>query len=193
MMGNFNLMKLFPEGLDMILSTLLIFSGIRVAQCSFLCSVFPEDLDMIVSSLPIFSGIRVAQCSFLCRVFSEGLDMILSSLLNFSGIRVAQCSFLCRVFVYLCLSFCPFLLSIAFSVLRFTASDYSFGLFKFFLADIFNRPFVFLVPPNFQIIWLSNLLTMNRRYEVILVILFSHFGFIASKTLNYLGFPIFRC
>jgi hypothetical protein len=91
----------------MIPSSLPIFSGIRVAQCSFLCSVFPEGLDMILSSLPIFSGIRVAQNSFLCRVFSEGLDMIVSSLLKFSGIRVAQCSFLCRVFVYLCLSFCP--------------------------------------------------------------------------------------
>jgi len=41
----------------------------------------------------------------------------------------------CVVFLNIVVGFFVIFLAIAFSVLRFTASDYSFGFFKFVLAD----------------------------------------------------------
>ena len=56
----------------------------------------------------------------------------MSSPLVFSGVRVTRSFVLCVCFVNRCLSFCPFLLAIVLSVLRFTNSDYPFGIFKLF-------------------------------------------------------------
>jgi len=42
-------------------------------------------------------------------------------------------------FVIRCLSFCVFLLAIVFSVLRYTDSDYSFGIFKLFFTLSFHN------------------------------------------------------
>ena len=51
----------------------------------------------------------------------------------FSGVCVTRCLVLCVCFVDRCLSFCTFfLLAIVLSVLRFTDSDYPFGIFKLF-------------------------------------------------------------
>jgi hypothetical protein len=50
----------------------------------------------------------------------------------FSGVRVTLSSVLCVCFVDRFLSFCNFLLAIVLSVLRYTDSDYPFGIFKLF-------------------------------------------------------------
>jgi hypothetical protein len=55
----------------------------------------------------------------------------LSSSTVFSGDRVTRSLVLCVCFVDRCLSFCPFM-AIVLSVLRFTYSDYPFGIFKLF-------------------------------------------------------------
>ena len=55
----------------------------------------------------------------------------------FSGIHVDWSLVLCVTFVDCCLSFCPFvlfLLTTVLSVLRFTDSDYPFGIFSLFLS-----------------------------------------------------------
>jgi hypothetical protein len=52
----------------------------------------------------------------------------LSSLPVFSGIYVARSLASHVMFVFHCLSICPFLLVIVLFVLRFTASDYPFGI-----------------------------------------------------------------
>jgi len=53
----------------------------------------------------------------------------------FSGVHVTRSLALCVCFVDCCLSFCHSLLAIVLSVLlRFTDSDYSFGIFKLFLT-----------------------------------------------------------
>ena len=58
----------------------------------------------------------------------------LSSPLVFNGIRVTRSLVLYVCFVDRCLSSCTFfLLTIVLSVLRYTDSDYSFGIFKLFL------------------------------------------------------------
>jgi hypothetical protein len=55
----------------------------------------------------------------------------------FSGVRVTQSLGLCVCFVDRCLSFCTFLLDIVLSVLlRYTDSDYPFGIFKLFLLKV---------------------------------------------------------
>ena len=51
----------------------------------------------------------------------------------FSGVCVIRSLVLCVCFVDRCLSFVLFLLTIVLSVLRFTDSDYPFGIFKLFL------------------------------------------------------------
>jgi hypothetical protein len=56
----------------------------------------------------------------------------------FSGIRVTGSLVLYVCFVDRCLSLCTFLLAIVLSVLlRFTDSDYHFGIYKLFLASDF--------------------------------------------------------
>ena len=51
----------------------------------------------------------------------------------FSGVRVTRSLVLCVCFVDRCLSFVPFLLAIVLSVfLRYTDSDYPFGILKLF-------------------------------------------------------------
>ena len=58
----------------------------------------------------------------------------------FSGVRVTRSLVLCVCFVDSSLSFCLFLLAIVLSVLlRFTYSDYSFGIFKLFLSFFYCR------------------------------------------------------
>ncbi len=53
----------------------------------------------------------------------------------FSGVRATQFLVLCVCFVDRCLSFCPLFLAIVLSVpLRFTASDYPYGIFKLLLV-----------------------------------------------------------
>ena len=53
----------------------------------------------------------------------------------FSGVRVTRSLVLYVCFVDRCLSFCTFLLAIVLSVfLRFTDSDYPFGIFKLFIC-----------------------------------------------------------
>ena len=53
----------------------------------------------------------------------------------FSVVPVPRSLDLCVCFVDRCLSFCPFVLAIVFSVLlRFTDSDYPFGIFKLYLS-----------------------------------------------------------
>ena len=52
----------------------------------------------------------------------------------FSGVRVTRSLVLCVCFVDLCLSFCSFSLAIVLSVrLRFTDSDYPFGIINLFI------------------------------------------------------------
>ena len=63
----------------------------------------------------------------------------LSSPLDFCGVRVTRTLVLCVCFVDRCLSLCIFLLAIVLSVLRFTAFDYSFGIFKLFLMSRYIR------------------------------------------------------
>ena len=64
----------------------------------------------------------------------------LSSPPLFSGVRVTRSLVLCVCFVDSCLSCCLFLLAIVLSVrLRFTYSDYSFGIFKLFLSFFYCR------------------------------------------------------
>ena len=59
----------------------------------------------------------------------------LSSTPVFSGVRVTRFLALCVCFVDRCLTFFLFLLKIVLSVLlRFTDSDYPFGIFKLFLG-----------------------------------------------------------
>jgi hypothetical protein len=53
----------------------------------------------------------------------------------FSGARVTRSLVLYVCFVDRCLSFCTFFLSIVLSVLRFTDSDYLFGIFKLFYKN----------------------------------------------------------
>jgi len=153
-------------------------------------SCFPKGLDMILSSLPIFSGIHVAQSSFLCSVFEY------------------RCWFLCHFFGH-CI-FCPSIYSF-WLLLWFLQICLSWWRLSWYIQTFLSwwqlsryiqtflswwRPssidtLLFVLPINFQIIYFSSLLTMNRRYEDILSILFSPFGFIAPKTLNYLAFPSF--
>jgi hypothetical protein len=52
----------------------------------------------------------------------------------FSGVRVTRSLVLYVCFVDSCLSFCPFSLVIVLSVLRYTDSDYPFGIFKLFFC-----------------------------------------------------------
>jgi hypothetical protein len=75
----------------------------------------------------------------------------------FNGVRVARplvfCVMFCRSLFVL---FFIFLATTVLSVLRFTASDYPFGIFKLFILSFFeNRIFV-----HFKI---SNKSTMRRR------------------------------
>jgi hypothetical protein len=59
---------------------------------------------------------------------------------GFVGVRVTRSLVVCVCFVDPCLSFCPFSLSIVLSVLlRFTDSDYPFGIFKLFLSNTFPK------------------------------------------------------
>ena len=58
---------------------------------------------------------------------------------GFSGVRVTRSLVLCVCFVDRCLASCSFLLAIVLSVLlRFTDSDYPFGIFKLFLQFVEN-------------------------------------------------------
>ena len=58
----------------------------------------------------------------------------------FSGVRVTRSLVLYVCFVGHCLSFCPFLLAIALSVLpRYPDSDYLFGIFKLLLHMQIHR------------------------------------------------------
>jgi hypothetical protein len=60
--------------------------------------------------------------------------------LIFSGVRVTRSLVLYVCFVGHCLSFCTFLLAIALSVLlRYTDSDYPFGIFKLLLHMKIHR------------------------------------------------------
>jgi hypothetical protein len=59
----------------------------------------------------------------------------LSSPSVFSEVHVTQSLVLCVCFVDRCLSLCTFLLAIVLSVLRYTDSDYPFGVFKLFLLS----------------------------------------------------------
>jgi hypothetical protein len=64
---------------------------------------------------------------------------------DFSGVRVSRSLVLYVCFVDRCLSFVPFLLGIVLSVLlRYTDSDYPFGIFKLFLDDVFIAIFFLL-------------------------------------------------
>ena len=55
----------------------------------------------------------------------------------FSGVRVTLSLVLCECFVDRCVYFCLF--SFVLSVLRFTNSDYTFGIFKLFLLYNENK------------------------------------------------------
>ena len=57
----------------------------------------------------------------------------LSSYPDFSGVRVTRSLVLCACFVDHCLVFVLFPLAIVLSVLRYTDSDYPFGIFKLVL------------------------------------------------------------
>ena len=66
----------------------------------------------------------------------------LSSYPVFGGVHVTQSLVLCTCFVDCCLSFCPFVVIVLSVFLRFTDSDYPFGIFKFFLpsdAPLFSQ------------------------------------------------------
>jgi hypothetical protein len=52
---------------------------------------------------------------------------------DFSGVRVTRSLVLCTCFVDYCLVFVLFLMAIVLSVLRYTDSDYPFGIFKLVL------------------------------------------------------------
>jgi hypothetical protein len=60
---------------------------------------------------------------------------IISILPQFYDFLIISWNFFNNVMFYRCLSFCLFLLSIMLSVLRFTDSDYPFGIFKLFLQQ----------------------------------------------------------
>ena len=60
----------------------------------------------------------------------------LSSPPVFRGVRVTRSLAVCVCFVDRCLSFCTFSLAIVLSVLRYTDSDYPFGIFKLFLNNM---------------------------------------------------------
>ena len=66
---------------------------------------------------------------------------------GFSGVCVTRSLVLCVCFVDRCLSFCNFLLAIVLSVLRYTDSDYPFGIFKLvlLLKNVIRLPVVSLV------------------------------------------------
>ena len=49
---------------------------------------------------------------------------------EFRGVRVTRSLVFCVCFVDGCLSFCNFFLAIVWSVLQYTDSEYSFGIFK---------------------------------------------------------------
>jgi hypothetical protein len=62
----------------------------------------------------------------------------LSSTPVFNGVSVTRSLVLCVCFVNRCLSFCTFLLANVLSVLlRYTDSDYPFGIFKLFLESTY--------------------------------------------------------
>jgi hypothetical protein len=67
----------------------------------------------------------------------------LSSPPVFSGVRVIRSLVLCVCFVNRCMSFCPFSLVLC-VLLRFTDSDYPFGIFK--LSECFHFPKHFKLP-----------------------------------------------
>jgi hypothetical protein len=58
---------------------------------------------------------------------------------RFSCVRVTRSLVLYVCYVDRCLSFCPFPLITVLSVLRFTDSDFPFGIFKLFLKCISFR------------------------------------------------------
>jgi hypothetical protein len=57
---------------------------------------------------------------------------------GFSGVRVTRSLVLYVCFVDCCLFFCTFLLAIVLSVLRYTDSDYPFGIFKLFFLGYYQ-------------------------------------------------------
>jgi hypothetical protein len=93
------------------------------------------------------------------------LPQHLSSPPVFSGVRVTRSLVLYVCFVDRCLSFCTFLLAIVLSVLlRYTDSDYPFGIFKLFLSLLKNW-------------WLKlRILNIDDIFFIRFIILFSLFG-----------------
>ena len=73
----------------------------------------------------------------LYRQYSVRVPLMEQELLTlpvFRGVHVSQSLVLCVCFVDRCLSFCTFIVAIVLSVhLRYTNSDYPFGIFKLFL------------------------------------------------------------
>jgi len=115
------------------LSSIMVFSGVCVAQSLVLCVVFCLSLFVFsvlcvvfCLSLFVFSEVYVAQSLVLCVVFCL-------SLFVFSEVCVAQSLVLCVVFCQLLFVFFP--LAIVLSVLPFMASNYPFGIFKLFLQN----------------------------------------------------------
>ena len=50
-----------------------------------------------------------------------------------TGFTLLNLQFYMKCFVDYCLSFCLFLVAVVLAILRFTASDYTFGILKLFL------------------------------------------------------------
>ena len=135
------------------------------------------------------------------------LSEYLSSLPVFSWVRVTRSLVLCVCFVDRCLSFFSFFLAIVLSVLRFTDSDYPFGIFKLFLIPLFIlvTHFVFTsdlltkipaflsilrcnflrhiyIPP--QTIWFRLVFLLFTRWKLFggFCLLYLYFAFFVDKT-----------
>ena len=82
---------------------------------------------------------QLQKCISLSDIIVPNRNLIiipehLSSPPVFSGVRVTRYLVLCVCLVDRCLFFCTFLLAIVLSILlRYTDSDYPFGIFKLFL------------------------------------------------------------
>jgi len=93
------------------------------------------DIQILVQSWPLFRYYCHCLCLFICSILGliEGIAYTWVHPLVFSGVRVTRV--LCVCFVDRCLSFYTFSVGYVLSVLlRFTDSDYSFGIIKLFFS-----------------------------------------------------------
>ena len=101
------------------------------------------NIELKAESNKVISVLAQTQVYMASKAFWEGTAYLSGApefILVFSGIRVTRSLVLYVCFVGHCLSFCTFLLAIVLSVLlRYTDSDFPFGIFKLLLHMKIHR------------------------------------------------------